>query len=571
MADTLNGPRPLADNRDAGWVHTPWLSWGLLGAQAGLYAWLAILSRHFEYNSGYPHRPIPLVLLLLAAAFVLHLLSVRLALRSRACAALTRRILFGAVLFRLILLPSLPIQEIDIYRYLWDGAVVAAGGNPYQASPQQVLTAATNNQAQSALSPLVMLKNGSAACEEALQRIHYGELITVYPPVSQAVFGLAAKIVPADASLYQRLVTMKIVLTLFDVLTAWAVIAILRSVGHHAGWAMLYAWSPLVCKEFANSGHLDSIAVCLTTTAVLCLLQGRTHHRTRSMQPWSLTSALLLGLGVGAKLYPLVLIPVLALWTCRLRGMQTGAVYAIVSLICAAGSLSPMFLTEPVAIKAAPRSSSETPLSAESTPAPSGLATFLSRWEINDLLFLVTVENLRPDSVDTRPHWFVIAPNSWRTSTAQALSHTLQRPIPQATFLTARAITLLIFAAIVAGLLWRASCVNTDDVWLRTVFLTVAWFWALAPTLNPWYWTWALPFLPFAGRRAWTAVSLLVLIYYGRFWLMYHLPNAELLSTGYRGEDFFHYVLAPLEHGAWLLWLSVEALRGSPQKLDRGS
>jgi hypothetical protein len=79
--------------------------------------------------------------------------------------------------------------------------------------------------------------------------------------------------------------------------------------------------------------------------------------------------------------------------------------------------------------------------------------------------------------------------------------------------------------------------------------------------------------LPFAGRRAWTAVSLLVLAYYGRFWLAYHAADSPVLGTPYRGEDFFHFVVAPLEHGVWLAWLAIESafLKDKPPQPDRQS
>jgi hypothetical protein len=36
---------------------------------------------------------------------------------------------------RLLLLPSHPIQEIDVYRYMWDGIVTAEDQNLYRFSP----------------------------------------------------------------------------------------------------------------------------------------------------------------------------------------------------------------------------------------------------------------------------------------------------------------------------------------------------------------------------------------------------------------------------------------------------
>ena len=44
-------------------------------------------------------------------------------------------ILFFAILYRLLLVPTQPVLSTDIYRYIWDGRVQAHGINPYQYSP----------------------------------------------------------------------------------------------------------------------------------------------------------------------------------------------------------------------------------------------------------------------------------------------------------------------------------------------------------------------------------------------------------------------------------------------------
>ena len=90
-------------------------------------------------------------------------------------------------------------------------------------------------------------------------------------------------------------------------------------------------------------------------------------------------------------------------------------------------------------------------------------------------------------------------------------------------------------------------------------FLTIAWFWLLCPTQNPWYWTWALPLLPMARSRVWLAMSGLVLLYYLRFWLSYHWPEQPVLGTPYAGIAFFDFVVTWIEYGPWFLCLAIAA------------
>ena len=285
---------------------------------AGLLVWLAVLScavyvsllclsAYFEHNADYCARPIPLVLGLLAVAFVIYLSAVHVALRVRQDRRLVLAILAGAVAFRLILWPSTPIQEVDIYRYLWDGFVLQNGISPYRYKPDQVRAAvadasnASGGMQGDRLGRLAGQVKASPALSEILDRIHYEELPTVYPPVSQAVFGAASWLTPISTSLEQRMQILKAVFLLFDLATLLLVMALLRHTSLPIGLSLLYGWCPLLIKEFANSGHLDAIAVMLTTLAVYLVITGRMLS--------CIAAVIVLPLAIGAKLYPLVLMP----------------------------------------------------------------------------------------------------------------------------------------------------------------------------------------------------------------------------------------------------------------------
>ncbi|WP_287090190.1 hypothetical protein [Methylobacterium sp.] len=70
-----------------------------------------------------------------AVGLGIYLLAVRLVLRERLPPAALWTILGFAVMMRAALLPAPPFLSSDIYRYVWDGQVQAAGINPYRYIP----------------------------------------------------------------------------------------------------------------------------------------------------------------------------------------------------------------------------------------------------------------------------------------------------------------------------------------------------------------------------------------------------------------------------------------------------
>ena len=225
---------------------------------------LTLLSDRFAYPRNHVGRPHLAFFLLMTSGFVINMIGLKAAIRLRRDPAVLKCTLLCGIGARLILLPSHPVQEVDIYRYIWDGAVLANGDSPYSYTPrdaQNVQAPSTNPQ----LDRLRRLRESSESLEWCLARVHYSHLTTIYPPISQIVFAGAAAVTPSDASLPMRRTIMKAFIILFDVLTLIGIIWLLRRLRMPVGWAVVYAWSPLVLKEFANSGHLDAIAVAFAT------------------------------------------------------------------------------------------------------------------------------------------------------------------------------------------------------------------------------------------------------------------------------------------------------------------
>jgi len=546
-------------------------------AALGMISWLiylaiARLSTRFVYGRGFSERPIAAVLLWLTAAFLIYLAALWLAARARENRWLMWAIWLPAIAFRLTLLPTTPIQEIDIYRYVWDGAASTSGVSPYRYSPGQVAAARVKETLPDGLARLVRRRDGSASLKTIVSRVHYAHLPTIYPPTSQAVFALAAMVTPSSSSVETRLTVMKAFFVAFDLGTIAVVMALLRCSGRHVGWSVAYAWCPLVLKEIANGGHLDALAVFLTTLAVYAAVRGMFNREAAKSDhaPSSgmiVLAALTLALAVGAKLYPVVLAPLLLVTGLKRIGWRKMLVPTGLFCVVSALLLWPMMPDCRAPATNTPRTSARKmivkPRADVAAQDPSlGLRTFLRRFEMNDFLFLLVVENLKPQIEvpwSDQP-WFMIVPEAWR---GPLLEKTVGRmaddPIDR-TLLLARILIGTVFVLLVIIFTLRGATARSAGKWLRMAFLTLAWLWLLSPTQNPWYWLWALPFVPFARCRAWLLVSGLALAYYSRFWLIYHFADTPIMGTTYRGGLFFDYVVVWFEYAPLFLLLAAESV-----------
>ncbi|HJW88056.1 MAG TPA: glycosyltransferase family 87 protein, partial [Dehalococcoidia bacterium] len=111
---------------------------------------------------------------------------------------------------------------------------------------------------------------------------------TFYPPLSQLVFAAGYLISPSPF-------TLRLFSVLFHLLSIGVLILILKELRLDGRYSIVYAWSPLATIEFANSGHIDSLAILLTLLSFFALLKRN-----------SALSSAALGLGVLAKFYPLL-------------------------------------------------------------------------------------------------------------------------------------------------------------------------------------------------------------------------------------------------------------------------
>lgn len=298
----------------------------ILGALSLLvYVGIAWLSRGFIYGQGHVQRPIVSFVGLYTAAWIFSMLALR-NLREVSDRRLAVWLLLAfALLFRVTLLFSHPIQEDDFYRYLWDGKVVASGLNPYRVAPLTVLngTKGSSPLAKSFvhagdsedLPRLVTIPARDEKFALILSRVNHPEVPTIYPPLAQAVFGLTALVAPGS------LLALRLVFLGFDLAICGLVVAVLQHLGLNSLLVLVYAWSPLVIKETINSAHYDVVPTFFLVFALLLSLKKK-----------ALLAHASLALAILGKLYPLLLVP-LCLWHTVVNHSRVRALLGVVVIV----------------------------------------------------------------------------------------------------------------------------------------------------------------------------------------------------------------------------------------------
>ncbi|QJW88085.1 polyprenol phosphomannose-dependent alpha 1,6 mannosyltransferase MptB [Spirosoma taeanense] len=210
----------------------------------------------------------------------------------------TDSFLFGAaILFRFLLVIAIPRLSDDVYRFVWDGRLLAHGFNPYLYLPSQLIHTPTAAQA--------------GLDDTLFRQLNSPDYFTVYPPLNQAMFGLAAWL--SNGSLFWNVIWLRLPIVLSEIGTMWLLTKLLCRLNRNPNLALLYGLNPLVILELTGNLHFEAVMIFLSLLAAWWLLQKRIA-----------LSAVTLALAIATKLLPLILLPL----AIRRLGWKTGLTYA---------------------------------------------------------------------------------------------------------------------------------------------------------------------------------------------------------------------------------------------------
>jgi len=175
-----------------------------------------------------------------------------------------------AILYRVIGGFSFPILEDDFYRYLWDARMTVENGSPYGIAPADFFEAQLSER-----------------FESILDGINYPFIDTIYGPTCQWLFALAYLVSPGEIwplQLLMGLIDLIVVLLLLKLAKPTAV--------------LLYAWSPLVIKEFVITTHPDVLGVMFILLALFLLSKKHV-----------ISVGVCMALACGVKVFAIMVLP----------------------------------------------------------------------------------------------------------------------------------------------------------------------------------------------------------------------------------------------------------------------
>jgi alpha-1,6-mannosyltransferase len=160
-------------------------------------------------------------------------------------------LIFGiGIALRIYVLLFDPLLSSDIFRYVWDGRVQAAGINPYRYFPAHDAVAYLRD----------------ATIFPRINRPDYA--VTIYPPFAEFFFLIVTRI-------GENVNVMRLALLACEAVSVTLIVLFLRRMERPTTRVVAYFWHPLPIWEIANGGHVDALAVALMLLGLWVALTGR--------------------------------------------------------------------------------------------------------------------------------------------------------------------------------------------------------------------------------------------------------------------------------------------------------
>lgn len=188
---------------------------------------------------------------------------------------------FGIV-FRLIFIFSIPNLSDDFYRFFWDGVLTDNQINPFLYLPREIIQ-----------NPAIIIP---ALDPTLLESLNSPDYYTVYPPVCQFVFWIAATF--SDGNIHAAVLIMKSFIFMSEVGSIFLIIHLLKIYKINREKTLFYILNPLVIIELVGNIHFDAFLIFFVLLSVYLLQKNK-----------FFLGAMMFAFAIASKLTPILLLP----------------------------------------------------------------------------------------------------------------------------------------------------------------------------------------------------------------------------------------------------------------------
>lgn len=188
---------------------------------------------------------------------------------------------FGIV-FRMIFLFSIPSLSDDFYRFFWDGVLINNQINPFLYLPREIIE-----------NPSISISTLDVGLLNSLNSPDY---YTVYPPVCQFVFWMAADI--SNGNIRVAVLIMKLLIFLAELGSIFFVKKLLKVHKIRREYIFFYVLNPLLIIELVGNIHFEAFLIFFVLWAVYLLQKNQ-----------FVMGSVAMALAIASKLTPILMLP----------------------------------------------------------------------------------------------------------------------------------------------------------------------------------------------------------------------------------------------------------------------
>ena len=224
---------------------------------------------------------------------------------------LSFRFLMGfGILFRLILVFSIPHLSDDFYRFFWDGILIKNQINPFLYLPREIIE-----------NPTIIIRTLDSDLFESLNSPDY---YTVYPPVCQLIFWISATL--SNGHIRIAVIMMKLFMLLAEFGSIYFILKLLKIHHFRREYIYFYVFNPLIIIELVGNIHFEAFMIFFVLWAVYMIQKNK-----------FALSSIAFALAIASKLTPILLLP---FFLKRLK-LKKALVYYVLALGIAAATFLP--------------------------------------------------------------------------------------------------------------------------------------------------------------------------------------------------------------------------------------